>query len=310
MTDNQHQHPHRARRGCGSMQPSDLMRVRRRPDLVDPWRVVERRRSGLLRYARARGTLALPVRYAVWNHRVYMRLPAYNDACNFVDRADVALDVDASSAGRALIARVAGLGLVVPDSALPAELGESLEKWPADMPTRLVVLVSESLRQIPQADDARYPPLPDTDARLPGTFADPRTSSDPADAGPEAPDRMGRIAGNKPNTEPGVGVPVERQIDVEENGQLLAETTLSARDANNEMRAQVTPVPGHLPVGSRQKVADAVYEAVVADHASHLTVTVPLGDAELIDRIRSHLSEVELRAAGATCIIEGQVEAG
>ena len=105
-------------------------------------------------------------------------------------------------------------------------------------------------------------------------------------------------------------MPVERQIDVEENGQLLAETTLSARDANNEMRAQVTPVPGHLPVGSRQKVADAVYEAVVADHASHLTVTVPLGDAELIDRIRSHLSEVELRAAGATCIIEGQVEAG
>jgi len=292
------------------MQPPGSLRVRHRPDLVDPWRVVERRRSGLLRYARARGTLALPVRYAVWNHRVYIRLPAYNEACNFVDRADLALDVDASSAGRTWIARVAGLGLVVPDSALPAELGDSLEKWPADLPTRLVVLVSESLRQIPLADDARYPPLPDAGACLPGTFADPQTSSDPAVALPEAPDRMGRRAGNKPSTEPGVEMPVERQIGVVENGQLVAETTLSARDANNEMRAQITPVPGHLPVGSRQKVADAVYEAVVAGHASHLTATVPLGDAELIDGIRSHLSAVELRAAGSTCIIEGQVEEG
>jgi len=168
MTDRQH----RSRRSCGSTQPAAWMRVRTRTDLVDPWRVIQRRHSGLLRYARARGAVAQPVLYAVWDRRVYVRLPVYNDACNFVDRADIALDVDASSAGRVLIARVAGMGLVVPDSTVPAEVADTLEVWPECMPTRVMVLVPESVRQIPVADDARYPPLPPTKVRLPGTFAD------------------------------------------------------------------------------------------------------------------------------------------
>lgn len=41
----------------------------------------------------------------------------------------------------------------------------------------------------------------------------------------------------------------------------------------------------------------------------HLTVTVPLGDAELVQRLGSHLNDIELRAAGATCIIKGEVRA-
>jgi hypothetical protein len=147
------------------------MRVRARLDPVDPWRVVERRQTGLLRYARARGMMALPVRYAVWDRRVYIRLPEYNDACNFVDRADIALDIDASSIGRVLIARVTGLGLVVP--AAPAAVADLLETWSEDMSTRVLVLVPESVRQIPVADDVRYPPLPRAGARMPGTFAEP-----------------------------------------------------------------------------------------------------------------------------------------
>jgi len=147
------------------------MRARTRPYPVDPWRVIQRRHSGLLRYARARGAAAQPVLYAVWDRRVYVRLPVYNDACNFVDRADVALDVDASSAGRVLIARAAGMGLLVPEATMPADLADTLETWPDDLPTRLMVLVPESVQQIPVADDVRYPPLPHAGARLPGTFA-------------------------------------------------------------------------------------------------------------------------------------------
>jgi len=166
MTDYQR----RPRRSCHATLPAAWMRVRSRPGLVDPWRLVEQRRSGLLRYARARGTVALPVLYAAWDRRVYVRLPEYNDACNFVDRAEVALDVDTGSGGRVLIARVAGMGLVVPETGLPTELGDLLERWPDDMPTRIVVLVPESVRHIPVADDIRYPPLPQR-ACLPGTFA-------------------------------------------------------------------------------------------------------------------------------------------
>lgn len=165
MTDDQRP----ARRSCRAALPAARMRVRSRPGLVDPWLVVERRRSGLLRYARARGTVALPVTYAVRDRRVYVRLPVYNDACNFVDRADVALDVSIGSVGRVSIARLAGMGLVLPEGALPTGLAGQLETWPPDMPTRIVVLVTESVHQIPMADEARFPPLPRMGARLAGT---------------------------------------------------------------------------------------------------------------------------------------------
>jgi hypothetical protein len=55
-------------------------------------------------------------------------------------------------------------------------------------------------------------------------------------------------------------------------------------------------------------VADAVHEAVVEDQTRRLTATVPLGDAELVEGLRSHLDDVELRAAGATSIIVGDVK--
>ena len=99
-----------------------------------------------------------------------------------------------------------------------------------------------------------------------------------------------------------------RQISVEENGEVLAEATISAPDGDEGARAAVTVAPGHLPVGTRQKMADAVHEAVCDDNARHLTATVPIGDAELVDGIRGHLSDVEVRAAGASSIIQGDVD--
>ena len=99
-----------------------------------------------------------------------------------------------------------------------------------------------------------------------------------------------------------------KQVSVEENGEIVAQATVSAPDAHHAARAQVSVAPGHLPAGTRQKVADAVYQAVTDDNAGHLTAAVPQGDAELIAGICNHLSDVELRAAGATCIIEGDVK--
>jgi len=99
-----------------------------------------------------------------------------------------------------------------------------------------------------------------------------------------------------------------RHISVEENGEILAEATVSAPDEAECARAEVTVAPGHLPVGTRQKMADAVHEVVCDDHARHLTASVPKGDAELVDGIRSHLRDPELRVAGATSIIQGDVD--
>ena len=99
----------------------------------------------------------------------------------------------------------------------------------------------------------------------------------------------------------------KRKITVEDGGEVVAHATVTTADGTGEAWAEVSMAPGHLPVGTRQKVADAVHEAVIADHARHLTASVPHGDAELVDGIRDHLSDVDVRAAGASSIIEGDI---
>ena len=99
----------------------------------------------------------------------------------------------------------------------------------------------------------------------------------------------------------------QRKISVEDGGEVVAQATVTTPEGTGAAHAEVSMAPGHLPVGTRRMVADAVHEAVVADHAGHLTASVPQGDAELVDGIRDHLSDVHVRAAGATTIIEGDV---
>lgn len=166
-------HHTRPRRQCGATQTTAWVpRPRAHPDVSDPWRLVERRQTGVLRYARARGTMALPVRYVTRDRRLYFRLPAYNDACHFIDRADVAMEVAAATSGREAVVRVAGVGLLIAPALLPAGLSATIDQWPPDIPTSTIVLVPESVQTVSTSDDRHHPPLP-CGPRLPGTFVDP-----------------------------------------------------------------------------------------------------------------------------------------
>lgn len=127
----------------------------------------------MLRYARARGVVSLAVRHATWGQRIVLRLPTYNDASHFLDGADVALDIDVSTAGWERIIRVSGVAVVVSDSTCAdSEAAEAaLEPEPAEPPAKIVVIVPESVSWLPVVDDVRYPPLPGVTARMPATFA-------------------------------------------------------------------------------------------------------------------------------------------
>jgi acyl-CoA reductase-like NAD-dependent aldehyde dehydrogenase len=101
-----------------------------------------------------------------------------------------------------------------------------------------------------------------------------------------------------------------RHLDVARDGQVLAQATMSGPDDAGEACAQVHMAPGHLPVGTRQQMVDAVLDAVNDTHADRLTAAVPRGDVELMEGLCEHLHDVKLRAAGATSIIEGELTPG
>ena len=98
-----------------------------------------------------------------------------------------------------------------------------------------------------------------------------------------------------------------KQVRVEEDGEVLAQASVSPTDENGEARVQVHVASGHLPGGTRQKVAEAIHEVLNEDQARRVTAAVPIGDTELVEGFRSRLDDTELRAAGATSIIEGEV---
>jgi hypothetical protein len=102
----------------------------------------------------------------------------------------------------------------------------------------------------------------------------------------------------------------DKRITVEEDGHVLAQALVTPPDGEHGARAQINVAPGRLPPGTRQKMADAVCASVLEDEAQHLTASVPLGDAELIAGIGEHLTDVALRAAGSTSILDGDVRPG
>ena len=61
---------------------------------------------------------------------------------------------------------------------------------------------------------------------------------------------------------------------------------------------------GHLPAGSRTRLVDAVLDDPQVAAVPHLAASVPMGDTELLDRMRERAGSVDVRAAGATVLVE------
>ena len=74
-------------------------------------------------------------------------------------------------------------------------------------------------------------------------------------------------------------------------------------------RASLHMESGHLPVGSRQRLVDAVLDAPEISSRQHVQVVLPLGEGEILDRIRERCDTDQVRAAGATCLVEATLPA-
>jgi hypothetical protein len=72
-------------------------------------------------------------------------------------------------------------------------------------------------------------------------------------------------------------------------------------------RASLHVESGHLPVGARQRLVDAVLDSPEVSSRQHVQVALPLGDGEILDRIRERCDTDEVRAAGATCLVEANL---
>jgi hypothetical protein len=100
------------------------------------------------------------------------------------------------------------------------------------------------------------------------------------------------------------------RISVEdEDGRCVAEADIDVV-GHSEVRASLHVEPGHLPRGTRTRLVDAVLDTPEVRSSEHVQVALPLGDTEILDRVRERCHAEEVRAAGATCLVEADVADG
>jgi hypothetical protein len=98
--------------------------------------------------------------------------------------------------------------------------------------------------------------------------------------------------------------PSPHEIRIEVDGHLVAAAEVSPTEDPDVVRSAMHVESGHLPAGSRTRLVDAVLDDPQVAAAPHLAASVPMGDTELLDRIRERAGSVDVRAAGATVLVE------
>jgi hypothetical protein len=92
----------------------------------------------------------------------------------------------------------------------------------------------------------------------------------------------------------------------DEDGRCVAEAEIEVV-GRSEVRASLHVEAGHLPPGTRTRLVDAVLDTPEVSSCEHVQVALPLGDTEMLDRVRERCDPEEVRAAGATCLVEADL---
>lgn len=97
-------------------------------------------------------------------------------------------------------------------------------------------------------------------------------------------------------------------ILIEANGRTLASAEVHPTDKPGVVHSDMHVESGHLPGGTRARLVDAVLDSPEMDRAERLLATMPIGDVEMLERVRQRCDDVEARAAGATKLVDVRLE--
>ena len=102
-----------------------------------------------------------------------------------------------------------------------------------------------------------------------------------------------------------------RHVEVKDGDQTVAAAEVTtARHAGGTVRASLLPSSGHTLPGSRASLVDAVMDLPEVQASSRLEATVPLGDAESLERLRERTEDTVTRPAGSTVLVDAGIPPG
>jgi hypothetical protein len=99
-----------------------------------------------------------------------------------------------------------------------------------------------------------------------------------------------------------------RRVEVRDGDQTVAAAEVRPMEnAEGTVRTSLLPSPGHTPPGSHARLVDAVMELPEVQASSRLEATVPLGDAESLERLRERAEDTDTRPAGSTALVDADI---
>jgi hypothetical protein len=93
------------------------------------------------------------------------------------------------------------------------------------------------------------------------------------------------------------------------DGNVVAVADLETTDDPTVIRASLHTEAGHAPVGTGAQLVDAVLDLDETRRRHTLEATLPLGDVDALQRLRSRCPDVQTRPAGATCLADAELPA-
>jgi uncharacterized phage protein gp47/JayE len=99
-----------------------------------------------------------------------------------------------------------------------------------------------------------------------------------------------------------------RHVEVKDGDQTVAAAeVMTVEHAKGTVRTSLLASSGHTPPGSRASLVDAVMELPEVQASSRLEATVPLGDAESLERLRERTQGAVTRPAGSTALVDADI---
>ena len=101
-----------------------------------------------------------------------------------------------------------------------------------------------------------------------------------------------------------------RHVEVKAGDQTVAAAEVRpCGRAGGTVRTSLYPASGHVPPGSRARLVDSVMELPEVRASARLEATVPLGDAEALQRLRERTKDAVTRPAGSTALLDADIRA-
>jgi hypothetical protein len=101
-----------------------------------------------------------------------------------------------------------------------------------------------------------------------------------------------------------------RHIEIKEGDQTVAAAEVDASgEAGGTVRTSLRAAPGHVTPGRRASLVDAVMDLPEVQASGRLEATVPLGDAESLERLRERTEDTITRPVGSTALVDAVIPA-